>query len=437
MAEVIPLYPDRPSIAQYVRVGTTGHNQLEALLESGRLTQDGRLWLDRAVLGAAAAPRQTSLMRALADRGAELILDTDVAELSSPGRFEGAVRQAPWAIGGQPLQLDDWTGGRGYERIMQIARFAVEHRFRTVLAPTHLLTGHRDRAFESDRSVLERLRHALDDVGGAGVALDYPLLIPNRILRDPVERAAFINALRGQPFDNLWLRIAGFGVDATPVGVRRYISALREFAELGHPIVADGVAGLAGLATVAFGAAGGLAHGVGVLERFDTRSWSKRPEKKSKGGAGTRALVTMLDRQLKVEEVKAIAAVSGGSRLVSCADTKCCRRGLTDTLHDPKPHYLYQRRAPIEALSRVPESRRAEHYLSQILTPADRHNRMLNRLKIVDPKLKKILHESGHRVEQLLHVLEDFHIVSASDGRRASSPKLRKGEPSQSASAQR
>jgi len=424
-------------VAQFLRIGTTGHNQMEALLESGRLTYDGRLWLDRAVLGAAAAPRQTSLMRALADRGAELVLDTDVAELSSLGRFEGVVRQAPWAIQGRPLQLDDWRGARGHERVMQIARFAVEHGFRSVLAPTHLLAGHRDRAFDTDRNVLEQLRRALDDVGGADVALDYALLIPNRILRDSDERAAFIAALRGQPFENLWLRIAGFGIDATPVGVRRYISALHEFVDQDHPIVADGVAGLAGLATVAFGAAGGIAHGVGVLERFDTRSWSKRPEKKSKGGAGTRALVPMLDRQLKVEELKAIAAASGGSRLVSCVDMKRCRRGLTDTLHDPKPHYLYQRRAPLEALSRVPESRRAEHHLSQMLAPADRHARMLNRLKIADPKVKKILDQSGHRVEQLLHVLEDFHVVSANERRRASSPTLRKGEPPQSASGQR
>jgi hypothetical protein len=206
-----------------------------------------------------------SLMQALADRGAELILDTDVAELSSLGRFEGVVRRAPWAIEGRPLQFDDRTGARGHERVMQIARFAVEHGFQSVLAPTHLLAGHRDHALDTGLSVLEKLRRALDDVGGTGLAL-----------------AAFIAAMRGLPFENLWLRIAGFGIDATPVG---------------------------------------------VLERFDTWSWSKRPEKKSRGGAGTRALVAML---------------------------------------------LYQRRAPLEALSRVPESRRAEHYLSQTLTPADR-----------------------------------------------------------------
>ncbi len=189
MAEVIPLYPDRPPIAQYIRISTTGHNQLDALLESGRLTWDGRLWLDRAVLDAAAAPRQTALMSALLDRGAELVLDTNVAELSSPGRFEGAVRQAPWAIQGRPLQLDDWSGARGYERVSQIARFAVEHRFQSVLTPTHLLAGTHDHAFDSDQRILEQLRRALDDAGGARVAIDYPLLIPNRIMRDHHERA--------------------------------------------------------------------------------------------------------------------------------------------------------------------------------------------------------------------------------------------------------
>jgi hypothetical protein len=58
MAEIVPLYPDRQPVAQFLRIGTTGHNHLEALLESGRLSHDGRLWLDRAVFGAAAVPRQ-------------------------------------------------------------------------------------------------------------------------------------------------------------------------------------------------------------------------------------------------------------------------------------------------------------------------------------------------------------------------------------------
>jgi hypothetical protein len=274
MANVIPLFPDRPPVAQYIRAGITGHDQLEQLLESGRLINDGSLWLDRAIFDAAAAPRQVSL------------------------------------------------------------------------------------------------------------------------------------------------------------------SALRDFVELGRPIVADGVAGLVGLATIAFGAAGGVAHGVGILERFDTRSWVKRPEKRSGGSAGTRALITVLDRQLKTKEVKAIAAATGGGRLISCADPKCCRRGVSDTLHDPKLHYIYQRRAPLEAISRVPESHRAQHYISQILAPADRQARMFNRLKIADLKLKKILDDT-HRVEHLLRVLEHFHITTADDSRRASSPKLRYGNRPNSASAQR
>ena len=112
------------------------------------------------------------------------------------------------------------------------------------------------------------LCEALDAEGGEHIVIDYPLITTYSALRDLAQRRAFVAHLRELPFDNLWLRISGFGADASPAGVRRYISALSDFHGLARPIVADCVGGLAGLAIASFGASTAIAHGVAEKERF-------------------------------------------------------------------------------------------------------------------------------------------------------------------------
>ena len=112
------------------------------------------------------------------------------------------------------------------------------------------------------------LCEALDAEGGEHIVIDYPLITTYSALRDSAQRRAFVAHLRELPFDNLWLRISGFGADASPAGVRRYISALSDFHGLARPIVADCVGGLAGLAIASFGASTAIAHGVAEKERF-------------------------------------------------------------------------------------------------------------------------------------------------------------------------
>lgn len=87
MSENVVYLHGRPSpIGHFLRVGTTGHRQLETILGSGKATPD------RVVIEAFAASRQQELLQSLREAGAELILDTSIAELSSPGRFSGAPR---------------------------------------------------------------------------------------------------------------------------------------------------------------------------------------------------------------------------------------------------------------------------------------------------------------------------------------------------------
>ena len=81
---------------------------------------------------------------------------------------------------------------------------------------------------------------------------------PASLARFKQAACSALAALGDVPADQLWFRISGFGSDATPMGLRRYIAAVMDFQRLGLPIVADAVGGLVGAAIAAFGAAGGI-----------------------------------------------------------------------------------------------------------------------------------------------------------------------------------
>ena len=91
MPNVVYLHRSPDRISTFVRVGGSGHRQLETLLLSGRLPAE------RFVIDAAALARQSDLVTALKAAGREVSLDTSVAELSSVGRYQGAASTAPWA----------------------------------------------------------------------------------------------------------------------------------------------------------------------------------------------------------------------------------------------------------------------------------------------------------------------------------------------------
>src|SRR5258708_22673821 len=94
-------------------------------------------------------------------------------------------------------------------------------------------------------------------------------------LRDPGQRGAFLAGLADLPFDNLWLRVSGFGADASATMLRGYIAAMMHFQRLGKPIIADGVGGLAALATAALGAAGAVRRGLWVKGPLDPPDLNK------------------------------------------------------------------------------------------------------------------------------------------------------------------
>ncbi len=401
---VVFLHKPPQQVSHHLRVGFSGHRQLDALAQSGRLP------VSSVVFDAAAFAHQRDLAGSVAEAGGEIILDTNCAELSSIGRFEGAVRSAPWANPDGVLSEDFFVRKGNFDLFGRIARFAVEVGVHGVLAPSHYLAdGSVDKWLQIDAASCVALREALDREGGKKIAIDYPLMIKMASLRDPIQRRRFIGGIKDLPFDNLWLRISGFGSNATAMAARRYIASATEFHKLERPIISDGVGGLIGLAIAAFGTAGGVCHGAAEKERFDASSWAKPKEDGGGGGREKRILVVGMDRLLSQKQADAIMSAPGARKLLSCNDPSCCVHGYGDTIKLSKGHFLYQRAKQLGQLSKVPEQRRVQYFLDHDLKAAAQTSQKTTKLKGLGDFLNKLLDENFSRLDKMRPVFEDLY----------------------------
>jgi hypothetical protein len=390
-------------IAQFTRVGFSDHRQIEHLLSTGKMP------VRRFVIEAGNYDRQSNLARTLRDENAEIVLDTNVAELSTMGRYAGAVRAAPWAAEGRPLEPDDFVPGSNRSVIEPIASFAVDKAVSTVMAPTHYLDDERFNWFEIDCQACIVLRNSLDRNGGVGITVDYPLIISYAQFRDPDFRIRLIERLRDVPFDYLWLRISGFGADATTVAVERYIRGLFEFHALGRPIIADQVGGLASLAVCAFGAASGFAHGVAGKERFSASSWMNPKPRKGSGGLGKTVYISGLDRRLKVTEAREMFNKARTSReIFGCPDSACCG-DIERMLGNPEAHFMVQKYRQVEDLSRTPETARADRFLTEHVEQARRRSDRAMNLKKTDDDMKAKISKARIRLTRFEGTLTNLN----------------------------
>ena len=405
MSNVVYLHGQPEPIIRFLRVSE--HRRLEHLLAADRLPYN------RFVIEAGAFQTQIDLVNALRKKKLELVLDTNVAELSAIARFSGQAKHSPWANPDGILTEVHLIAGANAEIISAIARFAVSHGFARVLSPSHFITGTSDGWFEIDLNNCVALRRALDVEGGKSIMIDYPLIIPKNVLDDASQRRGLIKKLALVPTDGIWMRISGFGADATAAGLRKYIADVQDFHALGKPLIADGVGGLSALAILAFGATCGISHGVASKERFDASCWYKPPKADGGGGGGNyNVLLAGIDRLLRREDAEAIVNASGGRRLVSCADRACCPLGFEDTINDPKKHFLRQRALRCDTLEVVPEPLRTKHFLDKDLTEADRRARLIAKLKLEDKKLSARLVADAIRLDRMRDVLGNLELTS-------------------------
>lgn len=400
MGNVIDLFAHPREIAMYFRVGHNEHNKYEHLLSTGKLSAD------RYVVEAGNFKYQGGLVHRLREKGAEIVLDTNAAELSVLGRYSGAVKSAPWAADGRPLEPEDFVPNTNRSIIKTIARFAVETNVNSIMSPAHYIGDDQTHWISVDLDACIALRGALDNINGKRISIDYPLILTYAQLRDREFRQRIISLLKDIPFDYLWLRISGFGADATGSGIERCIQGLRDFHALKKPVIVDQAGGLAALALCACGAASGFSHGIEGKERFSAYGWLK-PNSRG-GGHGKRVYIEGLDRRLEIAEVDKLFNDRKNARTVlGCRDPDCCS-DTRSMLKNPESHFVSQKQAQVRNLSKTPESFRTEHFLNEYLVLARQTAEQAKRLNFSDGAINKKIMEASKRLDRVEEVLTNL-----------------------------
>jgi hypothetical protein len=102
-------------IGHFVRLGEFSYGKNAELHGMGRLK--GR----RFVVDASRIKYQRQIIRALQGAGAEVVMDTRAAELSSRKYAGGYAKDAPWASGTGPMTAEDFTPRNGRDVFESIA----------------------------------------------------------------------------------------------------------------------------------------------------------------------------------------------------------------------------------------------------------------------------------------------------------------------------
>jgi hypothetical protein len=390
------LRPSPARLGYYLRVGRNDHTTVAHLLAEGEQAYLGL------VIEAQHATRHRDLIATATARGFDVVLDPKSQPAAFVGGFSPSLGDLPWGLGRQAT-LADYSGDHGIRRADEIATFVHDHGLSAVLAPTHLIASANDPWFDTDRRVAARLRSLLP----AGAGLVYSLAVPIQLLREPGERNALIEGLRGVDIDALWLKIENFGADATGEKVRAYVEAVAAFHELGIPLIADHVAGLPSLASLAFGAVGGIAHGIMMFEGFKPSAWRRPPNNEHQPRTPAprvylQALDMLVSRQQAAELFEHSTRVRGQH---ACRDPRCCPRGVRDMLEHPGRHYCYSHARQVEALNGTPAAQRVGAFMEQTLRPRSDALAAAASLNLGDEKLLDSLQKRHRNMGRLRGVL--------------------------------
>lgn len=399
MSNVIYIQKPSQRIAHNLRVGYREH------VLADRLRSEGKLKPHSVVFDAGNVEIQQEAINELIAEGREIILDTNVAEQSVPGRHSGFVGNAPWAFTDRVLEVEDFRVATNRSVVEPIARFAVMKRFSTVLSSAHYLGGSQGFWRDIDLKSCEGLRESLDREGGQNIGINFPVIVDNAQIKDPAFCAALIADLKSMPIDGLWLRIAGFGGNALGAGVDKMTRAVLEFHELGIPIVMDRLGGLPAYALTSFGVASGYANGLKSKDSFTTGGWLK-PTGGGGGGNERAVFVSGLDRRVKVSEMKELFDRSSTARSTyGCRMTSCCS-SIEAMLREPEAHNLLEQSRIVSDLSSVPETQRARYFLDNHLEEARLKAERSLRLKKAPDAFLKVSEAAATRLSRMKDALE-------------------------------
>jgi hypothetical protein len=358
------LRPVSDPLGAYLRVGPTDHTFIAQMLVEGRAVGSG-LIADPAHL-----PKQQDLWIEARQQGVETVLDPRSLELSTPGGIlRGGARDLPWAS--TTLHTPDSLYGQAGEDLCDALVHAVgSGGFTAVLAPTHFIPSARDPWLDVDADLACALRRGLNDAGHQDVPIYYPLITKSETFYDQEWRNLVLGYLRPLPIDAIWLRIHPFGTAKSgPLALKRYLAACRDFHQAGRPLVGEHT-GTVGVGLMAFGGLGGVESGITVNDHTDLSTWLREREKRSGGGGEARVYMHRLGAFLDRSKAIALLNRPGMKAAHACLDSACCARGWKDMQVRYREHFVTQRASEVRALSRVPETLRAGHYLEAFLRPA-------------------------------------------------------------------
>lgn len=393
--------PAPDPLGLFIRAGRIGHKDIQNFINAGSGSLTG------VVFEATRLTSQKELLSLVLERGLDAVLDPQTQPMATVGGYSDSLGKLPWAAGRQH-RLEDFSNDLAQRaRADKIADFVVTHGFTQVLAPTHLISGPDDPWLTADLGTVKHLRAALTARGANKVLVGYSLALGYETFRTEAKRRAILERVRGARLDSLWLNVDGCGANSTPTAVTRYGDAASDFHALRLPIVADHMGGLVGLSLLAFGAVGGLCHGITLGERFDCSPW-KRPKEGTPFSQALRVYLPNLDMLLpRVDAEKLFESGAKARAHFGCTNTACCGRGIRDMVESPGRHFLFQRSREVAGLAQIPESLRPQHFLEEHLRPASDRALVARDLPLSESLTKKLAVQSK-RLNDLRVVLGEY-----------------------------
>ncbi len=403
-------------LALFVRVGRNDHREMLDLIATGEQGIFGF------IIEAQYVERHRELMTEARRRNFDLILDPKTQPMGLPGGHTARLAALPWGLE-RHHNITDFEGTAGRTRTAQIVEAAAANGFTQIFGPTHLLSGPNDPWLRRDIDMMGWTRDSIS-ASETDLGLIYSLAVPMEVLRKRAERQALIAAIADAPCDAIWLKIENFGDDATGEKTVAYIETCRDFHERGIPVVGDHVGGLPGLGVLAFGAVGGIAHGVTMRQKFQAAGW-RRPPTSSSGGPAWRVYLPQLDMLVKPAVAQALLGTSTRIRgRLGCRDTHCCPHGVRDMIDRPARHALYQRAREVEWLSATPQTLRVVRYLDERVRPVSDDVAAMAGVTGLDEMLQKSLIKKQSDVSRFRQAMA--HLAEAAPPNSVAVPPRRR-----------
>lgn len=344
-------------IGHFIRLGEFSYGKVAEIHGMGRLK--GR----RFVVDASRIRHQRQIIQTLRAGGAEVVLDTRAAELSSRKYANGYAKGAPWATGTGPLGPEAFRPGVTGDIYEKIAECAVDYGVDVVLAPTHFLSDPDCKEwFSVDRTGCTRLRAALDAAGGTSIAVDYPVIASMSDLSSQSKSSELLEGLAGLPFDNVWMRIATSAGVAGPLTARNMVGMLSRWHNFGRPIVTDYMGGLTGEALLSMNVVSAVSHGFGERTSFNPSGWGKEPRKKEdddgRSGRSTRIDVSCFGKSFLHKEMNVLLSAHGAKTLLLPRDKSALPSGVSGLKEDARLLSAYEAERRFDEISNTPTDKR-------------------------------------------------------------------------------